>query len=71
MKFVKETLLLIVGNILSAIAIGMLALAQGISVGGTSGLAKILCSIMPLPINVVLWGINILLFLFLIDHVTH
>lgn len=63
MKFIKDILLLIIGNILSAIAIGMIALAQGISVGGTSGLAKVLCTFIPLPLNVILWGINILLFL--------
>lgn len=62
MKAVKDMLLLLAGNILSAIAIGMIALAQGISVGGTSGLAKIISAYIPLPLNVILWSINVILF---------
>lgn len=62
MKKVTELLFLVVGNMLSAAAIGMIALPQGISVGGTSGLAKVIVSFLPMPMSVVLWTINLVLF---------
>lgn len=62
MKKVTELLFLVVGNMLSAAAISMIALPQGISVGGTSGLAKVIVSFLPMPMSVVLWTINLVLF---------
>lgn len=62
MKMIKDIFLIVVGNILSAIGIGTIALQQGISLGGVSGMAKVLNVIIPLPISILVWILNIVLF---------
>lgn len=62
MKMIKDIFLIVIGNILSAIGIGTIALQQGISLGGVSGMAKVLNVVIPLPISILVWILNIILF---------
>lgn len=63
MKRFKDLIYLVIGNILCAIAIGTLALRLNISLGGVSGLAKVINSVIPLPISILVWIFNAILFL--------
>lgn len=45
-----------------ALGVGTIGLRLGISMGGTSGLAKVLHNVIPLPISVFVYILNILLF---------
>lgn len=62
MKQVKSLGLLIIGNLLQAFAIAII-LNLNISVGGVSGLAKVLTCMIPISLTYVLYGIYIILFL--------
>lgn len=61
MKKCTDLILLTVGNIFCAIAIGMVALPLSISLGGTSGLGRILNSVIPLRLSVWVMILNVIL----------
>lgn len=61
MKQIKSLGLLIIGNMLQAIAIAIV-LNLNISVGGVSGLGKVLTHILPISLTVLLYIIYIILF---------
>lgn len=62
MKKVSDIVLLTVGNIFCAAAIGMVALPLNISLGGTSGLGRILSALIPIRLSVWVMILNITLF---------
>lgn len=62
MKKSGDLFLLMSGNVLCAIAIGMVALPLSISLGGTSGLAKVLNGVIPIRLSVWVMALNIILF---------
>lgn len=62
MKKYTDLFLLIISNIFCAIAIGMVALPLSISLGGTSGLGRILNSLIPIRLSVWVMILNIILF---------
>lgn len=63
MERVKNIGMLVFGNFLMAFAIGAIAFRLGISMGGVSGFAKVLANFLPLPISVIVWIVNGVLFL--------
>lgn len=62
MKKFGDFVLLLAGNILSAVSIGMLALPLSISLGGTSGLAKVISHVIPVSLSVLVFTLNMILF---------
>lgn len=62
MKKVSDIALLTVGNIFCAAAIGMVALPLNISLGGTSGLGRILSGLIPIRLSVWVMILNVILF---------
>lgn len=61
MKQIKSLGLLVIGNVLQAIAIAIV-LNLNISVGGVSGLGKVLTHILPISLTILLYIIYIILF---------
>ena len=59
-----DLILLTVGNIFCAVAVGMVALPLSISLGGTSGLGRILNALIPIRLSVWVMILNVVLFSF-------
>ncbi|MGM9977083.1 MAG: YitT family protein, partial [Bulleidia sp.] len=64
MKKCTDLILLTVGNIFCAVAVGMVALPLSISLGGTSGLGRILNALIPIRLSVWVMILNVILFSF-------
>ena len=62
MKKCTDLILLTVGNIFCAVAVGMVALPLSISLGGTSGLGRILNALIPIRLSVWVMILNVILF---------
>lgn len=52
MKQIKDTFFIVVGNMICSLGIGTIALRSRLSLGGVSGLAKVLHGILPISIRI-------------------
>lgn len=52
MKQIKDTFFIVVGNMICSLGIGTIALRLGLSLGGVSGLAKVLHNVLPVSISI-------------------
>ena len=62
MKQIKDTFFIVVGNMICSLGIGTIALRLGLSLGGVSGLAKVLHGILPISISILVLAVNLILF---------
>lgn len=62
MKQIKDTFFIVVGNMICSLGIGTIALRLGLSLGGVSGLAKVLHGILPISISIIVLAVNLILF---------
>lgn len=62
MKKCLDFILIAAGNVLCAVSIGMLALPLSISLGGTSGLGKVLTKVLPIKLSMIVLALNMILF---------
>ena len=62
MKQIKDTFFIVVGNMICSLGIGTIALRLGLSLGGVSGLAKVLHNVLPVSISILVLAVNLVLF---------
>lgn len=62
MKQIKDTFFIVVGNMICSLGIGTIALRLELSLGGVSGLAKVLHGILPISISILVLAVNLILF---------
>ena len=60
----KKICMMVLGNILLALGISVFLLDHNVLLGGISGFSSVLNQILPLSLNIYVYGITILLFLF-------
>lgn len=62
MKQIKDTFFIVVGNMICSLGIGTIALRLGLSLGGVSGLSKVLHNVLPVSISILVLAVNLVLF---------